>query len=351
MNVRPASFRDLGRIEQLYTQALAEGDPYANPLHPERPVPQASALIRLWYLVSKTLSSLMPLSEGGDTLYVAEDSVVGVVGFVQAQPAPGKTRAWQIVNLCTVTTALREAAAEHLLTGLCQRGQDAGVRRFYVRLPLDHPLLTAFVAQGFGQYATEQILFSDCDRIEGVRTAGVLRPARRDDMDDVYLLYLRVTPATVAAVEAPNRKAWESTFGGGAVARLGRDEASHFIAERSGVHGWAAIRTASAARPTGMWLLYDAHDGPSREAFLDAVFAELPGGPVSCVLRHYDSELIRSLQQRGFAIYGTQVLLAKDLAVRVRQRALLRGKRKKPILVPAGLARTVENLGRREPLR
>jgi len=42
------------------------------------------------------------------------------------------------------------------------------------------------------------------------------------------------------------------------------------------------------------------------------------GRPVSSVLRHYDSELIRGLQHRGFAIYGTQVLLVRDLASKVR---------------------------------
>ena len=57
------------------------------------------------------------------------------------------------------------------------------------------------------------------------------------------------------------------------------------------------------------------------------------------MLRHYDSELIRGLQKHGFAIYGTQVLLVRDLATKVRLRTV--PARKKPVLVHAHLAQTV----------
>jgi hypothetical protein len=72
---------------------------------------------------------------------------------------------------------------------------------------------------------------------------------------------------------------------------------------------------------------------------IDGALRELPPGPVSSVLRHYDSELIRGLQKRGFAIYGTQVLLVRDLASKVRLRTA--PARKKPVLVHAHLAQSV----------
>jgi hypothetical protein len=56
------------------------------------------------------------------------------------------------------------------------------------------------------------------------------------------------------------------------------------------------------------------------------------------VLRHYDSELIRSLQHRGFAVFGTQLLLVRDLGIKVRLRAT--AKQKKPVLAHAGIARS-----------
>jgi hypothetical protein len=60
------------------------------------------------------------------------------------------------------------------------------------------------------------------------------------------------------------------------------------------------------------------------------------------VLRHYDSELIRALQQRGFAVYGTQLLLISELGAKVRIQAPAR--RKKPVLIHAGIARSVPTL-------
>jgi len=80
----------------------------------------------------------------------------------------------------------------------------------------------------------------------------------------------------------------------------------------------------------------EAHDPAIREGFLDAVLAELPPQPVSCVLRHYDSELIRSLQHRGFAVYGTQLLLVRDLGIKMRIRAV--AKQSKQVLAHAGVA-------------
>jgi len=64
VNVRAASFRDLARVEQLYRDALAADESGPGP-HPDSPVPQAT-LLRLWYALSKTLSSLVPLSDTRD---------------------------------------------------------------------------------------------------------------------------------------------------------------------------------------------------------------------------------------------------------------------------------------------
>ena len=301
-------------------------------LSTERWVPQSSTLVRLWYAVSKTLSSLVPLSDGGDALFVAEHPQDGIVGFIQAVPAPGKQKALQIVNLCTVSNPSGQVAADELLVGLTNHGQELGVQRFYVRLPLDHPLLSGFVEQGFTQYATEQILYAEREAVAAEEPSLGLRVARPDDAAAIHLLYLRVTPATVAAIEAPSRKAWESVFASGAVSHLGKDDVIQLVAENPGIYGWAAITPATATRPVGIWLMCEAHREAERETFLNAVLTQLPAGPVACVLRHYESELIRSLQQRGFAVYGTQVLLAKDLGVKVRIHAVSTSRRKKPVL-------------------
>ena len=336
MNVRSASFRDLARVEQLYRDALAADESGPGP-HPDSPVPQAT-LLRLWYALSKTLSSLVPLSDTGGVLFVAEDDAEGVVGFIQAQSTSTRPSVWQVLNLCVSPSAAGHFARERLLTHLCNRGLEQGVRRFHVRLPLDHPLVGVFLEHGFTQFATEQILFHDNPEQIGRGDAKPLsiRPARREDAAAIHLLYRRVTPSHIASFEAPSLKTWQASFAQGSIAHIGRDEVKHFVAERPGIVGWAAIRPAGAGRPSILSVMCEAHDPAVREGFLDAVLAELPPQPVSCVLRHYDSELIRSLQNRGFAVYGTQLLLVRDLGIKVRIRAVAR--QSKQVLAHAGVA-------------
>ncbi len=336
MNVRSASFRDLARVEQLYRDALAADESGPGP-HPDSPVPQAT-LLRLWYALGKTLSSLVPLSDTGGVLFVAEDDTEGVVGFIQAQGTSTRPSVWQIVNLCVAQTGAGHFSRERLLTHLCNRGLEQGVHRFHVRLPLDHPLVGVFLEHGFAQFATEQILFHDNpEQLVGDDTQALtIRAARREDVAAIHLLYLRVTPSHIASFEATSLKTWQASFAQGSVARIGRDEVRHFIAECPGVVGWAAIRPAGAGRPSILSIMCEAHDPAVREGFLDAVLDELPPQPVSCVLRHYDSELIRALQRRGFAVYGTQQLLVRDLGIKVRIRST--AKQSKQVLAPVGVA-------------
>jgi ribosomal protein S18 acetylase RimI-like enzyme len=334
MNIRPAYFRDLARIEQIHGEAQ-KGDETATQLSPEHPVPQATVL-RLWYAVSKTLSSLVPFSAAGDILFVAEMPREGIVGFIQAQATSGKPQTLQILNLCVDASASGHFAREQLLIHLMNHGVEHGIHRFLVRMPVDHALVRLFLKQGFIQLATEQILYSDeVPTAEGVS----LRPAKRDDLGAIYLLYLRTTPSHVASLEGGSLKVWQSGFADGATARMGRDETRHYVHEDPGVVAWAAIRPASATRPAQLSLMCDGHDPRLREAVIDAALRELPGGPVSSVLRHYDSELIRSLRLRGFEVYGTQVVLVRDLTAKVRLRASV--SRKKPVLIHARLARSV----------
>ena len=346
MNVRSASFRDLGRIEQLYRDALAReeregvipgfsgGDP---------PVPQTT-LVRLWYAVTKTLSSLVPTAEPDTALLVAEDADGSIAGFIQAQAVTGQPKTWHLVNLCVAPGARGHFAGAPLLINLCNQGLSHQVTRFSVRVPVDHPLRGLFLEQGFTQYATEQILFRDdsgaAPRVV-TRGDGPLRPAHRDDIGQIYLLYLRTTPSHVANLEGPSLKAWQAAFHHGWVARLGRDDVRHVVAERTGIVGWSAVRPSSQTRPALMALMCEGQDVAVRDEIIDATLAELPPGPVTCALRHYDSELIRALQQRGFEVLGSQLLLVRDLGVKARIReAATAPDKKKVSLAHAGLMRT-----------
>ncbi|HEV3123377.1 MAG TPA: hypothetical protein VG266_02240 [Candidatus Dormibacteraeota bacterium] len=343
MNVRSASFRDLGRIDQLWREATTREESGLTSFAGDSPVPQ-TILVRLWHAVSKTLSSLVPTAEPDTALLVAEDTDGSIVGFIQAQGVSGQPKAWHVVNLCLAATGRGHFAGAPLITHLCNEGLSRRVTRFSVRIPVDHTAVNLFLEQGFTQYATEQILFRD-DSADTPRVvapgdgARPLRPARREDIGGIYHLYLRTTPSHVANLEGPSQKAWQASFQQGCMARLGRDDMRHFVAERAGIVAWAALRPASAARPAVLALMCEGQDAGFREEVIEAALAHAQPGPVACVLRHYDSELIRALQRRGFEIYGTQLLLVRDLALKVRIHAPVRDK-KKVALAHAGLARS-----------
>ena len=349
MNIRTASFRDLGRIEQLHRDATAQAEHEG--LIPgltgaDSPVPQTT-LVRLWYGLSKTLSALMPTAEPGTALLVAEDVDGSIVGFVQAQAVTGQAKAWHVVNLCLAPTGRGHFAGAPLVTQLCNQGLARGVSRFSVRLPVDHPLVGLFLEQGFIQYATEQILFRDDSGavprvVGGGDGVGPLRPARREDVAGIYHLYLRTTPSHVANLEGPSQKSWQAAFQQGCLSRLGRDEVRHFVAERPGIVAWAALRPPSPARPALLALMCEGQDAALRDEVIDAALRQVAPGPVSCVLRHYDSELIRALQQRGFEVYGAQLVLVRDLAMKVRLREMVEpDKKTKVSLAHAGLMHVV----------
>ena len=118
-------------------------------------------MLRLWQALTKSLSSLVPITDVAEEMLVAEDAKEGVVGFVQVQSLSVRPRSWQILNLCTSTTAHGHFARAELLDGVRNRGLEHGVQRVHVRLPLDHPLLPVFLEHGFTQFATEQILYRD----------------------------------------------------------------------------------------------------------------------------------------------------------------------------------------------
>ena len=48
--------------------------------------------------------------------------------------------------------------------------------------------------------------------------SALIRPARRDDIGAIYLLYLRTTPSQVADVEGPSLKTWQGGYAQGLIA-------------------------------------------------------------------------------------------------------------------------------------
>lgn len=299
MKVRAANLLDLGRIEDIYQATL-------------RPQAAQPPPVRLWALVSHTLSALLPIYQES-LLFVAEEDG-RLCGFVQATglgPAlglPRNARALQVLNLAAAEGVDTDEVVAALVEQLAARALGAGVLRLLVRLPLDDEMTPTIRRQGFRQYATETVLFADFPRARGGSTAG-LRPARGRDATMLYQLYRKVTPQGVSMVEAPSYRDWKmvrDVHGG-----------QQHVVDRVDLVAWSHVaRSAEPALPHSMsFMVLPEQDLAGDVA--DHAIGLTGGGAAWSSLRHYDSHIIESLRARGFSSLLTQALLVKELALQV----------------------------------
>jgi predicted N-acetyltransferase YhbS len=301
MKIRTAGLLDLSRIEEMHRSSeirLSEAEPPA---------------ARLWSLLSSTLSALLPLAQ--DTLmYVAEEGGK-VVGFIQATGQPQaldlrRVRILQVLNLQVADDADADDVAPALVQHLCNQALERGALRLFVRLPDRDPLLPAFRLQGFRQYATEQVLYSDRPKQRFDEYPIGLRPSKRGDDRKLYQLYRKVTPQGVSQVEAPTYREWRALHAG--------EAANSHIVDRIEVVGWVRIDRGAAARPDTLRFMA-LPESPLPAELADFGLSLLGGSdaPAWSSLRHYDSHMIDALRGRGFSVLVTQLLLVRELAVRV----------------------------------
>lgn len=306
MRVRSANLLDLGRIEDIHRSSGA-------PLSAQPPS------VRLWSLVSHTLSALLPLSQE-TLLYVAEEKG-RVVGFVQASgsgstvnlQAGGQTL--QVLNLCVAAENDAEQVLPPLVEHLSARALQRGVLRLLVRVPLDDPLTPVIRLQGFRQYATENVLFAEAPAGRGVVPAGI-RAFRGRDANALYHLYRKVTPQGVSQVEAPTYREWKMLRHAGG---------QQFVVDRVELVAWSAVdRSSESSRPHTLRFMALPEEGMAGDV-ADHALAQAGPGPAWCSLRHYDAHVIEALRPRGFSNLLTQALLVKELAIRepVREKGLV----------------------------
>jgi hypothetical protein len=302
---------DLSRIEEMHRSSdmrLSEAAPPA---------------ARLWSLLSSTLSALLPLSQ--ETLmYVAEDNG-RVVGFIQASGQPlgldlRRARVLQVLNLQVADGADSDEVAPGLVQHLCNQALERGALRLFVRLPERDPLLPAFRLQGFRQYATEVVVYAEKPVMRSDQFPDGLRPVKRGDNRMLYQLYRKVTPQGVSQIEAPTYREWRAMHGGEWTGRLsarGSDK-QELVVDRIELVGRVKVERGSRTRPDTLeFMALPEQPLPGELADFGLSMLGESEAPAWSSLRHYDSHMIDALRGRGFSVLLTQLLLVKELAVRV----------------------------------
>lgn len=310
MKIRAAGLLDLARIEEMHRSSdirLSEAAPPA---------------ARLWTVLSATLSALLPLSQ--ETLiYVAEEGGK-VVGFIQASGQPlgldlPRATVLQVLNLQVVDGADSDEVAPALVEHLCNQALERGSHRLFVRLPEGDPLLRVFRLRGFRQYATEVVVYADKPVMRSDTFPEGARPVRRGDHRALYQLYRKVTPQGVSQLEAPTYREWRALHGEwtGRLAARG-PEKQELAIDQVELVGWVKAERSSGARPNTVSFI--ALPDSSLAGGLADLGLSLLGDselPAWSSLRHYDSHMIDALRGRGFSVLLAQLLLVKELAIRV----------------------------------
>ena len=301
MKIRPAGLLDLSRIEEMHRSSEIKVSAAAPPA------------ARLWSLLSSTLSALLPLSQ--ETLmYVAEENGK-VVGFIQASGQPisldlRRARVLQVLNLEVAEGVDSDEIAPALVQHLCKQALERGALRLFVRVPERDALLPAFRLQGFRQYATEQVVYAEKPRPRSDQYPEGLRAWKRGDDRGLYHLYRKVTPQGVSQLEAPTYREWKAMHA--------NELTGGEVVDRIEIVAWVRMQRGSGARPdTLQFMALPESPLPSELADYGISLLGDSGSPVWSSLRHYDSHMIDALRGRGFSVLLTQLLLVKELAVRV----------------------------------
>ncbi len=340
MTVRTASFRDFEQIESLYHASIQSSE--ASPVvSSDRPVPQR-ALLKLWFAFSKSIAAHVQLTEDGDALYVATTNEGQITGFIQAELLARPVRTWHIVNLCIREGEDHECVATELIEALVYDSIERKIERLSARMPDGHRLFAAFLHQGFQQIHTEQILF--CDHVTDhvhEDTVQYIRPPKKSDRLGMYLLYQKATPSAVARLEAPNYHVWEAS-GIDAMARsTGRSELEQYVYDDGEILGWGAIIPGRDARPSEIRFIVEHSRTDVGEALYHVLGSKVHQGPVTCILRHYDTNMFEVLRKYDFEVYGTQMYLVRELKTPAVASPPRRTRR--PVLVHAGAGNRMTN--------
>jgi hypothetical protein len=339
VNIRSAQVSDWGRIDQIYAEGLQISLQGEGATHP----------VRLWQIVSRTLSSLLPLSTPSEMLYVSEDEEGNVNGFIQAEvlggsdsrvPGPRRRRpeAIRVLNLSLVPELSGGGGA--LIDHLCGEAVGMGVARIYVRIPEGHAVGESFKAHGFSPYARDRVFYRvDAAPLAEAEPPAGLRPASRKDALALFTLYLAATPRAVSQVEAPDYQQWRALNEGEWLHRFGRRGNRSLVVDRGGeVVAWLGVEVGSPGRPHTVALVTrqdQGDDGGLEQRLLDEALRGLSGqgSGVWCNVRNYDTVTTRVLQDAGFEALAGQDLLVREMRSRVT--AAAREAKKEKAFAPA----------------
>lgn len=266
-------------------------------------VPSWSVLLGDW-LPLKTQQQAWVSEEGGR-----------ISGFISARARPGST-IWEIDRILLAQCETGDTCRE-LLEGLSQAGSERGIERIFLRLPSQSSLTKAAKQAGFSHYLTEY-LYQHEGPIPFEFPELPFRPRTSKDEQGLFQLYSATVPASIRQMEGMTLREWQE-IQDGARERRGRQE---LLAERdASILAWLKLADEGG---TGF---FEMTVRPSEEGILLGVIGHALAqfrdkARVSCLVPEFQERLRLLLDEHGFQQVAEHVVLARQLAARVKQHAL-----------------------------
>lgn len=205
----------------------------------------------------------------------------------------------------------------HLLIYVCQRAGERGIERLFARLPEGGEEVHLFGQVGFSVYTREDVfrLPKDSQAQTGPLSGVTIRPYRSEDVIAVQQLYTAVAPRLVQQAENVTSQrhlcppdVWPATVGGRGYVLRKKGEIVGCLTVRQGRIGhWLYVLLHPQA--------YD-HAGDMLTHGL-ATLRDALAGPVYCGVREYQGGLRAVLEDMGFQLFVSRVLMVKHTTVRV----------------------------------
>ena len=223
---------------------------------------------------------------------------------------------WEIDRL--LIDELDNECCHSLLERLSAAGGESGVKKIFLRLPAESPLVNSARGAGFVPYVNEFLYGWERGKADGAEAPSPCLARRKQEGDDyrVFELHKACIPATVCLIEGMTFKEWQET--------KERNIRKEWVFEKEGnLIGWLKADTCGNK---GQFEIMATDEGELKQ-MVDYSIMSLEGCRyLFCLAPEFQGELTRLLQGHGFSEVKKYTAFIKELTIRAQ----------KPCLVPLG---------------
>ena len=235
-----------------------------------------------------------------------------IIGLISLRDC-GHPAAWQIDCIRTAGEQCLD-----LLDRVSTAAYQRRVRKLFLRLPSDSPLVQEARRSGFKPYKTDYVYRVTADRMHatvGAARRYSLRRAFKNDDYRLFGLYTAVVPAPVRVAEGMTLTEWQETRDRPAWPEQHRE---FVLGTRESIVGWLSIK--SFRRSGCFCILCHESDDESLDLLVKCAITSLGAKSlILCVACAFQERLLGLVEDLGFEQIAECYSLVKEIAAKAAQ--------------------------------